>query len=142
MAKWFLRIFAVCAISIFAGTLGISFSKDFFNTMFNVLGIMFSVALGQVLSFSFSSITNEDFVLQHRSQLSKIQNIFIVLFSFSAAFFFLSEKEIPIKNINIVKFSANCFFGCFDIFCLVYFIINFIGLVKLKSEIDDLIRKS
>lgn len=137
MAKWFLRIFAVCAISIFAGTLGISFSKDFFNTMFNVLGIMFSVALGQVLSFSFSSITNEDFVLQHRSQLSKIQNIFIVLFSFSAAFFFLSEK-----NINIVKFSANCFFGCFDIFCLVYFIINFIGLVKLKSEIYDLIRKS
>lgn len=141
MTKWFLRIFAVCVISIFAGSLGISFSKDFFNTMFNVLGIMFSVALGQVLSFSFSNITNEDFVLQHRNQLSKIQNIFIFLFSLSAVFFFLSEKEIPI-NINIVKFSANCFFGCFDIFCLIYFIINFIGLVKLKSEIDDLIRKS
>ena len=142
MVRWFLRILAVCIISLFAGSLGLSFSADFFNTMFNVLGIMFSVALGQVLIFSFSDITNEDFVLQQRRQLSKIQNTFITLFAFATAFFFLSGKSIPIKNMGIIKFSVNSFFGCFDIFFLVYFVANFIGLVRLKNEIDDLIRKS
>lgn len=142
MVRWFLRILVVCIISLFAGSLGLSFSTDFFNTMFNVLGIMFSVALGQVLTFSFSDITNEDFVSQHRNQLSEIQNTFITLFAFATAFFFLSGKNITIKNISIIKFSANTFFGCFDIFFIIYFVVNFIGLVKLRNDIDDLIRKS
>jgi len=110
--------------------------------MFNVLGIMFSVALSQVLTFSFANVTNEDFVSQHRNQLLKIRNTFIILFAFATAFFFLSSKNIPVKNFNFIKLSANCLFGFFDIFFLVYFVVNFIGLVQLKNEIDDLIRKS
>lgn len=142
MVKWCLRILIACIISVAIASFGISFSHDYFNTMFNVIGIMFSIAISQILSFSFSGVTNDDFVRQHRDQLNRIRNTFIILFAFAALCFILSSKITNEYKVKIFKFSFNAFFGTYNIFCLIYFIINFIGLSNLKNEIDDLIRKS
>lgn len=142
MGRWFLRIFILFLLSICTASIGISFTADYFHTMFSVIGIMFSVSLSQVLTFSFSDITNEDFVKEHRSQLLKIQNTFIGLFSFAALFFFLSLRLNEQCTLGVFIFSYNSFFGLYNIFCLLYFVINFIGLVNLRNEIDDLIRKT
>lgn len=142
MASWFLRILIVSAISVGAGSIGVTFSIDYFNTMFTVIGIMFSIALSQILAFSFSGVTNDDFVKQHRTQLLRIQNTFIILFAFATIFFLLSSRSIKFVVFKIIVISPECFFGCFDIFFLCYFTKNFLGLVTLKNEIDDLIRKS
>lgn len=142
MVNWCLRILIVCIISVIIASFGISLSPEYFNTMFNVIGIMFSIAFSQILSFSFSNVTNDDFVKQHRNQLTRIRNTFIILFAFASLCFILSSKITNEYKVKVFKFSFNAFFGTYNIFCLIYFIINFIGLSNLKNKIDDLIRKS
>lgn len=142
MRRWSLRVLIVLVISILAETFGIDFSNTFFNTLFTVLGIMFSVAFSQVIAFSFADVQNEDFVKQHRMQLTKIQNTFIVLFALSTLIFIFSSKIDCTVSLGFIRLTLNSIFGCFDVFFLLYFVINFIGLANLKNEIDDLIRKA
>ncbi len=141
MVKWFLRILIIVLFSICTSSFGVHFSQEYFNTMFTVLGIMFSVALSQVLTFSFTEVTNEDFVKKQRQQLKNIQNIFIVLFAVLTMIFLCSCKDIIFIKIRFISLSTNNLFGVFNLFCIYYFIRNFIALVNLKNEIDDRIRK-
>jgi hypothetical protein len=41
---------------------------------------------------------------------------------------------------KFVKFDIRCFYLVFLLFCLFYYVVNFISLAKLKNEIDDKIR--
>ena len=141
MRMWFLRVLTVCIISGITGVFGISFSNDYFHTMFTIISIMFSISLNQIFSFSFSCIPNNDFTKRYRTHLLDIQNIYFVIFIFAVIIFFLSSRYTKPLTMRKIVLSPNCLFGCFDLFFLFYFVINLKGLVKLKNEIDDLIRE-
>lgn len=142
MVKWCLRVLIVIFVSIIVESSGLTFSAAYFSTIFNLIGIMFSVAFSQLLSFSFSEVTNDDFVRIHRGQLHKIQNIFIVLFILSTLCFYFSDKCHLQFSFKVIKFTMRSFLGCFEGYVISHYIVNFVSLVKLKNEIDDLIRKA
>lgn len=142
MVKWCLRVLIVIFASIIVESSGLTFSAAYFSTIFNLIGIMFSVAFSQLLSFSFSEVTNDDFVIRHRGQLHKIQNIFIVLFILSTLCFYFSDKCHIQLAFKVIKFTVRSFLGCFECYVIIYYIVNFVSLVKLKNEIDDRIRKA
>ena len=139
--KWFLRGIIIFFISILLASLKITFNGEYFNVMYTVLGIMFSVGISQVLNFSFSEITNNDFVIHQRAQLNNILIVFVILFTIATLSFIFQDIRLEYK-FKIFKFSSNALFGAFFIFCLIYYIRNFFSLLNLKNEIEDLLRKA
>lgn len=111
------------------------------SVVYTVIGIMFSIAMSQLMSFSFVDVENQDYIDRYRCQLSSIRTIFIVLFVISTILFLLLPYDWKF-HWKIFKFDAWAFECVSFCYSLVYFIVNFISLVKLKDEIEDDVRKS
>ena len=139
--KWFYRTSLIVFISIIIASCKIIFDDNYFDVIYTVLGIMFSVGMGQILSFSFSDITNIDFVQHQRTQLQKILIVFVILFAIVTLIYIFHNKNYVCKYKNFIV-SLNSIYGTFFIFCMVYFIQNFFSMFDLKNEIEDLIRKT
>lgn len=134
MAKWLVRAITICAASAIIWLLDIPFGDDYFNTVFSVIGIAFSVAFGLVLSFPFSNIPNDDFVSTYRKQLAHIKTSFVSVFTVAIIAYVLSKKMPHIGWINTLL-------GIIELFALAYIALNVSALSKLKDDIDDLLRK-
>jgi hypothetical protein len=139
MAKWLIRVFLILAISFGLSYLPFRAYTDILTGYYTVIGIMFPLALTQMMTFSFIDIKNDIFVNQQRMQLNNIRSIFITLFSIATGLFF-------IKSINCVlcwkwiKLDLQILFSVYFVFCIIYFICNFARLATLKDEIDNEIR--
>ena len=139
--KLFLRIIIWGLIPLFVlSFFDFLFSERFFEVMFTVIGILFSIAISQILSFSFSDISNNKFVDYFRKNLTSILISFFCFFILSIFIFVFKDIQFKFR-VKICSFSVNNLFGLFDIYCLIYFLANFFKLFKLRTEIDDLIRK-
>jgi len=140
MAKWFRRTFSIIILSFGFSYMPVRFSDDFFSVMYTVLGIMFPLALSQIMAFSFSEIENDKFIEKRRSQLSGIRIIFVILFIFATVAFIFKTLCFKISW-RWIRFDIKSLFFIYLLFCLYYYIKNFIELAKLKDEVDDEIRK-
>jgi hypothetical protein len=141
MAKWFLRAGVILSVSLLCGYLPLKFGNDFFSVIYTVIGIMFPVALSQIMAFSFGDIENDRFIERYRGQLSRVRNTFVVLFSLATLVFLLKGYGSTFC-FKWFKFNIPSLFGVYLLFCLVYFIRNFISLARLKDEIEDEVRKN
>ncbi len=101
---------------------------------------MFSLGLSQIMSFSFADIPNEKFVQRFRPQLHSIQITFIVLFAISTVLFLLKDYQYQFEW-KIIKFDTYILFSVYLIFCLIYFIENFVSMHHLKENIEDEVRR-
>lgn len=115
--------------------------QSLLSVIYTVIGILFSIAMSQLMSFSFADIENEEYIDRYRHQLSRIRTIFIVLFAFSTILFLLMPYEFSVRW-KVFKIEAWAIECATFVYTLVYFVINFISLVKLKDEIEDDVRKS
>jgi Ca2+/Na+ antiporter len=106
-----------------------------------VLGIMFPVGLSQIMSFSFTDVENDKFVDRYRDQIVAIRNVFVILFVIATVVIFVHETLKYKFEWKIIKFNTDSLCLVYFVFCLLYFIINFVRLSELKNEIEDIIRK-
>lgn len=134
-ARWLARIVLTAVLSLVLAFLKVWIVQSVISVIYTVNGIMFSIALSQLASFSFSDIENDDFVRQHREQLNHLRLSFIVMFALSTTAFLLSGSDLLRDWLNPVCFSIL-------IFNLAYNVINFCNLATAKDEIDDKIRKA
>jgi len=141
MVKWLLRAIVMLGISILCGYLPLTFGNDFFSVTYTVIGIMFPVAFSQIMAFSFSEIENDRFVERYRGQLSSIRTVFVVLFSL-ATLVFLAKGYCFSFSFKWFRFKIKSVFVVYLLFCLIYFVRNFVSLTRLKDEIEDEVRKS
>lgn len=141
MAKWFFRAGVILGISLFCGYLPLGFGDDFFSVIYTVIGIMFPIALSQIMAFSFGDIENDRFTERYRGQLSGVRTVFVVLFSLATLAFLLKGCGF-IFRFKWFRFNIQSLFGVYLLFCLIYFIRNFVSLAKLKDEIEDEVRKN
>jgi len=138
--KWLLRIILVILFAFGLQYTPISFSDDFCSVLYTIIGILFALALNQIMTFNFTDIQNDKFIERHRDHLSKIRNLYIFLFVFATVALLLKALSLKFEW-KWLKFDARFLIGTYLIFSLIYFIINFISLAKLKDQIDDEIRK-
>ncbi len=139
MNRWLPRGAGVFFIAVLLSYTPFKSGVEIFTIIYTVIGIMFSIALSQLMAFSFSDITNPKFVQQQRNQLSHIRSSFITLFSVSTVALILTPYAF-ILHIGWFKIDFEILILVYFLFCLLYFIINFIDLAKLKDEIEDEIR--
>jgi uncharacterized membrane protein YcjF (UPF0283 family) len=102
---------------------------------------MFPVALSQIMAFSFSDVENDKFVQRYRGQLSEIRLVFVILFSIATGIFLIKSTSFKFQW-KWIKFDIQSLYAIYLLFCLFYFVRNFVSLAKLKNEIEDELRKT
>ena len=118
----------------------ISYSEDFCSVIYTIIGILFALALNQIMAFNFTEVPNDKFIERHRNRLSKIRKLYIYLFAFATLALLLKSHTLKYEW-KWIKLDVKFLIGSYLVFTLIYFIINFISLAKLKDQIDDEIRK-
>lgn len=131
--RWFVRAAMVAILALGLSLGKIAVGQSVISVIYTVNGIMFSIALSQLVSFSFTDIDNDEFVRRQRKELDHLRISFIVLFSLSTVAFLFSGVNTSCVFINPVCFSLL-------LFGLVYNIVNFCGLAKTKDAIEDKVR--
>lgn len=134
-AKWFIRSAIIAVLSVALVLLKIEIAQSVISVIYTVNGIMFSVALSLLVSFSFTEIENNEFVQRQRGQLSYLRIVFIILFALSTIAFIFADTKWKGNLINPICFSVI-------IFCLIYNVVNFCDMAKAKEEIENKIREA
>lgn len=127
-----------CIVAAILTYFGISVGTNIISTIFNIIGIVFSIGMGLIVTFSISGVENRSYILDIRSNVRQVRQRFIVLFSI-CTFLFICDDNIPqqmLYKINLAQLSSN-FTLSFFILSIIYFIINFIRLQNLNNDIFD-----
>lgn len=118
----------------------------YMNAFYTILGIMFSIALGLLVTFNLQGLTNTSAIFKIRSSIKSVRNLYIKYFALSTIFY-LVEKYIRdvfkgplhIFNSNGIDFAFN--FSVFTtlllIYSILYYIVNFIAMQKLNDDLYD-----
>lgn len=139
--KTSIRITIVLLATVLFSYFTIPCSQEFYSVIYTVLGIMFSIALSQLMSFSFTEVANPKYVDTQRKQLRSIRRRFIIQFTGGTLFFLLSSLKLHFQK-GWFRFDFQSLVFVYMIYCLFYFIVNFIELSNLKDSLEDEIRKS
>lgn len=119
---------------------------DFFtNTIYTVSGIMFSVGLGLIVTFNISGVKNKTYITQLRNNIDRVRNVFLKYFLLSTVCFildyYLRQRELNITPFNIknlhIELNWSMLFCLLMLYCIIYYIINFIAIQKLNNDIFD-----
>lgn len=144
--KIYSTIFLIILATILSIVLQFSYSELFMNTLYTVLGIMFSIGLGLVVTFNLGGIKNRNFIVGIRKNLKSVRTLYIANFT-ASTIFFIAESQLKSAHLNklnlfenekmqiIINFSTLTVF--FLIYSIVYCIVNLIELQRLSESIFD-----
>lgn len=136
-------------VLLFAVILSLFFKwylNDYYmNTLFTILGIMFSIAMGLLITFNLQGIKNKRVIDKLRSNIKEVRFSYIKYFAFSTLFCllekYLRDKEDNLCVFSIREISITINFSLITIvillYSIIYFIINFIAMQKLSDKLYD-----
>lgn len=143
--KILIRLIILGSIAILLSTFKIIYpNSDLLSTLYTVCGIMFSIGLSLIVTFNLSNIRNKNYLTKIKRNLRYIRNSFMWYFTI-ATFAFIGESYLPTENLNLYVFQTNkgvllswwSIFLVAILFAIIYFIINFLALQKLSTDIYD-----
>ena len=140
MARWFRRILVLLCGAISLSYLPFSINDSSMAVLYTVSGIMFSLGLSQIMSFSFSEIPNDSYVEQFRVQLRSIRRSFFILFAIGSLFLLFKDERYLIRW-QFFRLDTHSVVSSYQLFCLFYFAQNFGAMHHIKEEIEDQLRK-
>jgi hypothetical protein len=126
--------------------LKLNYTELFMNTLYTILGIMFSIGLGLVVTFNLGGIRNRDFILGIRRNLKEIRSLYIISFVIATIFYLLESqlKSLKINRFNLydnkdlhIQFDFSTFTVCVLLYSIIYCIANLLALQKLSEDIFD-----
>lgn len=134
------RIFIAIVVALLLSIAGVSGNAAVLQTLFTVLGIVFSISMSLLVSFSLSKILNKKIRMKLRAAITTIRNNLLLDFGIAT----LALVIALIWNEDYLRLSFNWF--SIDIMLiavalvaasLVYEIYNFRKLHKLHTDIED-----
>lgn len=142
MIKLLVRILIAIGIAVVLSTIGIVGNTAVLQTLFTVLGIVFSISMSLLVSFSLSKIRNKKIRSSLRESISRTRNMLLQDFAASTAVLIISL----IWNTNYMHYSfkswtldilltGNIIIGM----SLVYEIYNFRRIHSLNMDVEDAI---
>ena len=144
MGKILLRIIIASAISILLSSLGVKGSVVVLQTLFTILGIVFSIAMSLLVSFDLSKILNKQIRMRIREAISNTRNKMLFDFGTSSVLSTIAltwnsnslRYFIHLLNINIVIDVILTAVSITTI-SLIYEIYNFQKINSLNVEIEE-----
>lgn len=143
MTKLILRIIVAVAFAIMLAMAGVSGNAAVLQTLFTVLGIVFSISMSLLVSFSLSKILNKKMRKALRSSITHVRNMLLLDFGMAT----LALVVALIWNVKHLRYTFGEWI-VIDIMLiavalvgisLIYEIFNFCKLHKLHTDIEDAI---
>lgn len=141
MLKLVIRIGLAVTLAIVLATVGVKGNAAVLQTLFTVLGIVFSISMSLLVSFNLSKILNKKIREVLRNAIMHTRNM--MLLDFSASTFFLVIALI--WEPNHLRYELTCWCTLdvmltavlFETISLIYEIYNFRKVHKLHCDIED-----
>ncbi len=115
------------------------------STLYTVVGIMFSVGIGLIVSFNLQGVRNVKFIRTVRGGLNKVRNWYIALFAISTVLFVFYEYFRPVSTVAFwdihFSFNLSALTSGILLYSIFYFIINFLSIQKLSYDVFDEVNK-
>ena len=117
---------------------------DIVSTLYTVAGIVFSIGLGLISGFDLRDIKNKEYLEKIRHNIKVTRNSFIFFFSYATsallAFLYFGKDDYSwhFKKIEIIlRLDIGVFAVLSILFSIIYFILNFLALQRLRDQITD-----
>lgn len=138
----------VLALTTLASTAWAIRPDGFFSsTVFTVCGIMFSIGLGLIVTFTPNGVKNRSYIIEIRKNITNVRNSFLIHFSLASVcyvlnqYFYNKEFKFQLFNYIDITFSVSIFLCLLMIYAAIFFIVNFIQIHKLSNDIFDAVNK-
>ena len=135
---FFLCLVISILVAIFSD---ITIESDLYNTLFTIVGIMFSIGMSIAVTSNTSAVVNKKVRKNIREEINRIRDLFIICFTVVAFIYVL--------NIIFVNWTLNlCGYKIFNLaifqliiqlYSIAYFVVNFKSLQNLNNQIGDAI---
>lgn len=117
----------------------IEIGENVSNTLFTIVGIMFSIGMSIAVTSNTSVVVNRKIRNSLRDEINRIRNLFISCFSIVS---FIYVLNIIFTNWTLEVWGYNIFNleVCqliIQLYSIAYFIVNFMSLQNLNNQIGD-----
>lgn len=140
MSKLITRLILAVALSLCLSTAGVNSSDSVLQTLFTILGIVFSIGMSLLVSFNLSQIRNKSIRNRIRSSINNTIHLFVVDFIVTSLIFMCSilmYKKIAEFSISTVKLNVIMIGICTTTISLIYEVCNFQRIHKLNVDIEE-----
>ena len=144
MVKLSIRLIIAVVVSLILAAIGVKGNSVVVQTLFTVLGIVFSIAMSLLVSFGLSKILNKGIRLKLRESISKTRNCLLLDFSVSTLILVVSllwNASCLVYKIGWLHIDIMLFAVCVIAMSLLYEIYNFRRIHNLHTDIEDAIVK-
>ena len=138
--KLIIRILLALIISVGLSTIGVRGNANILQTLFTILGIVFSIVMSLLVTFDLSEILNTKTRKRIRVSIASTMKNFVLDFAVTVLFFivvsvaFSKTPQIAIKRLTI---DAQLTGILITIISLGYEVYNFWKIHKLKVDIEE-----
>lgn len=117
----------------------IKIGKDVSNTLFTIVGIMFSIGMSIAVTSNTSVVVNRKIRKSIRDEINRIRDLFISCFSIVAIIYVLNIifKSWTLEVLGYKIFNLEVLQLIIQLYSIVYFIVNFKSLQNLNNQIGD-----
>lgn len=144
MFKLAIRLIVAVILSLIFAAIGVKGNSVVVQTLFTVLGIVFSIAMSLLVSFDLSKILNKGIRIKLRDSISKTRNCLLLDFTFSTLTLVVSllwDSEHLIYEYGWFCVDIMFLSACIIALSLIYQIYNFSRIHNLHTDIEDAIVK-
>lgn len=135
--------FSLClVVSMLVATFSnIAIGKDVSNTLFTIVGIMFSIGMSLAVTSNTSVVVNKSVRKSIREEIDRIRDLFISCFAVVACIYVLNiifgSWTLNVYGCKI--FNLSIFQLIIQLYSIAYFVVNFKSLQNLNNQIGDAI---
>ncbi len=144
MTKLIIRLIIAVIISLILAAIGVKGNAVVVQTLFTVLGIVFSIAMSLLVSFGLSEILNKGMRQKLRSSICRTRNCLLLDFFVSALFLVVSllwDSCHLVYEKGWLRIDIMLLAVCVIAISLLYEIFNFRKIHNLHTDIEDAIVK-
>lgn len=137
-----IRMVSVVIVACLLSIAGVNGNAIVLQTLFTVLGIVFSISMSVLISFSLTRILNKKIRASLRESMVHTRNMLLVDFSVSTIVAIISliwDKTVRYTILNYIVIDVMLIGILFITFSLFYEMYTFRMLYKLHTDIEDAI---
>lgn len=142
MGRMLIRMVSVVIVACLLSIAGVNGNAIVLQTLFTVLGIVFSISMSVLISFSLTRILNKKIRASLRESMVHTRNMLLVDFSVSTIVAIISliwDKTVRYTILNYIVIDVMLIGILFITFSLFYEMYTFRMLYKLHTDIEDAI---
>lgn len=139
----FLICFVIAVINLHVNILHVSWNSV--ETLYTVVGVMFSVGMSLIISVSTNNVQNLEAKKDIRKRMKTVTHNYVISFAVVTFFFIIFNancaKQEP-DTLTIYKWVAirkTDFITMLSAMGIIYYVVNFVTTQSMNREIEDII---